>query len=488
MTDQKRRFPTGVFGVTVIMLFVILLLLRLDIFGKIGHHDQPLTSSDGFFSEDVWMEIRQKGVRIGYVHRIKDSSAEGRKFSEVIFMRINTMGVVQPVTVKTSANFNPDGEIKDFKFSIDSKLFPFNAEGVAQSGKMTVRIGNESQIIDLPPKIYISGDVAGSVALRELPPGKQLIFDLFDPASLSTRPVAVTCMGEEKISVMGREVSAKKMAFDFMGMRQVAWVSADGSVLREEGLLGMTLERVSMENALAGLEGTTAPDLTEVAAIPVSTTITNPMAIKKILLRLNDLPAGNFMLDGGRQTFKKGILTISSEKFFKGEDRQEPGNLQSLLEQTPFMQISNPEIIKKVHEIVNKGDSDQRKAEKLVSWVYRNITKKPVISVPDALQILRNRAGDCNEHAVLLAALARAAGIPTEIETGLVYMRGSFFFHAWNVFYIKEMDGWTTADAALGQFPADVTHLRFARGSLSNQAELASLIGVLKLDILRMDR
>ena len=54
------------------------------------------------------------------------------------------------------------------------------------------------------------------------------------------------------------------------------------------------------------------------------------------------------------------------------------------------------------------------KAGKLVDWVHKNLEKRPVLSVPNALETLENRIGDCNEHAVLLAAFARAAGIPAE--------------------------------------------------------------------------
>ncbi len=175
MKDQKRTFATSVFGVTAIALFLVLLLFRLDIFGKISHRDRSPASRDSLFSEDVWMEIRQKESRIGYVHRRKNSSPEGRNFSEDIFMRINTMGVVQPVMVKTSANFKPGGEIRDFKFSIASNLFPFNAEGTAQGGKMTVRIGNEFKVIDLPLNVYLSGDMTGSAVLAGLAPGQKNI-------------------------------------------------------------------------------------------------------------------------------------------------------------------------------------------------------------------------------------------------------------------------------------------------------------------------
>jgi transglutaminase-like putative cysteine protease len=124
------------------------------------------------------------------------------------------------------------------------------------------------------------------------------------------------------------------------------------------------------------------------------------------------------------------------------------------------------------------------KASKLVKWVNENIEKRPVLSVPDALEILRNRVGDCNEHAVLLTALARAAGIPAEVEAGLVYQRGRFYYHAWNVLYLGT---WITADSVMGQFPADVTHIRLVRGS-ERQIDLVHLIGKARIEILRTSK
>ena len=148
------------------------------------------------------------------------------------------------------------------------------------------------------------------------------------------------------------------------------------------------------------------------------------------------------------------------------------GDLGCFLKPSPFIQSDHPKIRQKLAEIVSPGDPDGVKADKLVAWVYKNLEKRPVLSVPNALETLENRMGDCNEHAVLLAALARAAGIPAEVEAGVVYLRGRFFYHAWNVFYLRDWGGWVTADAVLGQMPADVTHIRFVRGEADRQLDL----------------
>lgn len=76
----------------------------------------------------------------------------------------------------------------------------------------------------------------------------------------------------------------------------------------------------------------------------------------------------------------------------------------------------------------------------------------------DAATALEKRSGDCTEFAVLLAAAARARGIPTRIVHGIAYSgrfagRAHVFSpHAW----VQAWDGrrWTSYDAGFGPFGA----------------------------------
>ena len=114
-------------------------------------------------------------------------------------------------------------------------------------------------------------------------------------------------------------------------------------------------------------------------------------------------------------------------------------------------------------------------------WVYSNIEKKPTLSIPSALEVLKTRQGDCNEHAVLMAALCRAKEIPAKLCAGLVYLNGSFYYHAWVEVYAEK---WISVDPTMNQFPADVTHIRFIEGGLENQIMVLKLIGKLEIEIL----
>ena len=91
------------------------------------------------------------------------------------------------------------------------------------------------------------------------------------------------------------------------------------------------------------------------------------------------------------------------------------------------------------------------------------------------------KRGDCNEHAVLLAALARAVGIPSKILVGVVYNDGSFYYHAWNSLWVGRF---LDVDATFGQFPADATHVKLLEGDLDQQVAVARLIGKLRIEVI----
>ena len=94
--------------------------------------------------------------------------------------------------------------------------------------------------------------------------------------------------------------------------------------------------------------------------------------------------------------------------------------------------------------------------------------------------MLDRRAGDCNEHTVLYTALARAAGLPTVMNAGVVYVDGNFYYHAWPTVWVGD---WVAVDPTFDQFPADATHIGFVRGGLDRQVELMKIIGRLAIDV-----
>jgi transglutaminase-like putative cysteine protease len=154
------------------------------------------------------------------------------------------------------------------------------------------------------------------------------------------------------------------------------------------------------------------------------------------------------------------------------------------LRPTSLIQSDAPELRGQVADIIGEERDTLRAVIQISTWVHEKVDKRPTLSIPSALEVWRRRAGDCNEHSVLFAALARAAGIPARVAAGLLYVDGRFYYHAWNEVYIGK---WVAVDALLNQVPADPTHIRLVIGGLEDQVKLVRLIGKLGIDILEYE-
>ena len=93
-------------------------------------------------------------------------------------------------------------------------------------------------------------------------------------------------------------------------------------------------------------------------------------------------------------------------------------------------------------------------SEKLRLAVRSHINRKDLMKGDaSALETFRSRQGDCTEHATLLCAALRIAGIPARIEVGLVYAPdyGGWVGHAWNQAYVGGR--WVHLDSAYPGIP-----------------------------------
>jgi len=116
-------------GGCVILIFTLLLAVRLVGLPKpFSKAAETLSRQPGVIPVgEFWMNITQVGRKIGYAQRNYFRTEDGFRFSENIFMRINTMGIVQPLTVRTAAELKPDRTLSNFQFDLGSNLFKFTA-------------------------------------------------------------------------------------------------------------------------------------------------------------------------------------------------------------------------------------------------------------------------------------------------------------------------------------------------------------------------
>jgi transglutaminase superfamily protein len=491
MKPRKKLLPillTTVFGI----LFLSLLSIRMGIFDR---RPTPLevssiSPSEDFTGRDTWMNIFQNEKKIGFSHSRYARLDQGYRFNENLFMRINTMGMIQDIGLKTNGLLHTDFSLKSFDFEIDSGRFSFSASGNITGKTLNLDTSTagskQTYQLGLTDDIYFTSGIVQAASAGKLKPGDRLTLRVFDPIAMGQESIHLTVEDYENITIMGQPRRATRISLDFKGATQQAWIDEKGDILREQGMLGITLEKTSREDAIHGLPIQSSQDLTKAASIAANIDIGNPMELEQ--LQLNITGVGNFVgnLQGGRQHYEAPVLTIQKESMDdppSGDAAPVPAEvLNTFLASSPFIQSDHSAIQRLASDLVAEGDAPLEKARKLIAWMQKHIQKRPVISLPDALTTLTNRVGDCNEHAVLFAALARAAGIPTKIEAGVVFLRKRFFYHAWNSIYTGR---WVTVDALFDQIPADVTHIRLASGMQKDQLDIVSLIGKLNIHILK---
>jgi len=144
------------------------------------------------------------------------------------------------------------------------------------------------------------------------------------------------------------------------------------------------------------------------------------------------------------------------------------------------MQTWYPILIAAAAKCVRGTDGDAWEgAREIERFVNAHVENKGFgTAFGSAAEVLSTRAGDCSEHAVLMAAMTRAVGIPSKLVSGLVYHEGGFAYHMWVEVWTG--DGWYALDPTIGDGSVDATHIKLAE-SAAKDAVVADLsVGVLR--------
>lgn len=134
------------------------------------------------------------------------------------------------------------------------------------------------------------------------------------------------------------------------------------------------------------------------------------------------------------------------------------------------------------------GDDPAARAEAIRSFVYGYVQEKTLdVGVATASQVCRTKEGDCSEHAVLVAALLRAAGIPSRTASGLVYVDEFlghdriFGYHMWAQ-ALLDVDGaptWVDMDGTLPDgISMDATHIALGVSAMNDGEAFDGLVGL----------
>lgn len=450
----------------------------------------PPASGDAPAAEDAWSGLYMQGHKVGYAHSRTAPHGDGYRLDETSVMRLKVLDSEQTIRAIIDADTGPDFAVRRFRVDLNTDLGAFDVRGSVADDALTLamRSGGETteQRIPLSEPIYLPSAARAAAVARGLRDGATLTVRVFDPSALEHQPMTITVLGREPLTIDGVAQPAWKLRESFRGIESTVWLDEAGKTLREEGPMGLVTVRESAVQAVN--EGWAAApfDLMSAVAVRLPQPLEDARQRAALRLRISGLEGVAIPADD-RQTLRDGLLTIRREADAAGaytlpyREAQWQGELVA----TPFLQIDHPSVQAAAREALG-GERDPRRAtERLRRWVYDKLEKRPAATIPNAVQVLQTRAGDCNEHAVLFAALARAAGLPARVVAGLVYADGIFLYHAWDEVWIG--DRWLSVDAAFDQTPVDVTHIKLVEGGPEAHAALVPIIGRLQLELAPAD-
>ena len=440
----------------------------------------PGTASDG---EERWTGVYLGKHKVGYSYERLAVDGPDYRFEERSLMRMNILGSTQTVHATVHGVAGPELALRSFSLSIRSGAGVFAAHGTIGAGYIDLRVktGGEERHQQIPctEPVYVPLLARERLARQGLRPGAQITVPVFDPTSMQPQPLRLEVVGRELESAGARWHVREELRH----IETDVWLDAQGRVVRERGPLGFVTVRETQAEAMTGWSTEQAFDLMAAVSIPVQHAIDAARTLQHLTIRLDGV-RGVVVPTDDRQHVDGATLVVARESLGDRPTYRLPYRdeaWQGELVPTLFLQSDHPRIRTAAGEALG-GETDARRAAELLRrWVFARLQKRPVASIPNALEALNMGAGDCNEHAVLFAALARAAGLPARVVAGLVYADGAFLYHAWNEVWLGT--SWVSVDATMDQMPADATHIKLIAGGPEAHAGLVPLIGQLSIEV-----
>jgi hypothetical protein len=428
-------------------------------------------------------------------------------------LRLGRMG--QEVVVRTRSAFTETTDGKPVEWvqekrtgaaPVTSKVL-FNADSMdvidEQGGRTTARRQ------PLPSGQWLTPNQARDFMRRRIAGGAdQLEYSTLDPESgLTIVRIQSQRTGAGQAQVDGRtlQVSTWKTLNSVVDKPSIEEISADGVLVSSSTDLGVGVlqARLSTRDIALGNKG--SAEVMARSFVELKQRGERLQSATRAQLRvragggkLADLPSAGAQqvtrVNAGEATIDINLdRSIAAER---GDDADPKYRRASV------MADSEEPRIKALADSALKGvpNDSHARADALRAAVSRHLTRKNLASgFATATEAVKSQAGDCTEHAVLLAACLRHAGIPSRVASGLLYVqsmgnvRNVMGWHMWTQALIE--GAWIDVDAVLPPSGArsHAGHLMVVASAAdgasmdSDFARIVEFIGDLQIDIVSIE-
>jgi hypothetical protein len=449
-----------------------------------------------------WFAIYLGDAHIGYLQRERSAQQDSVETRSELSLLLQRNGETLQVRSAERHLERADGMPLAFssRFETAGTLAAVDAEVI--EGQIHARIQQGEQIHrqNLP---WPDGAVLADGQHRAL---RQLLWEghasvevlAFDPASLSALPLRSERLGLDGANPPGEErplLRVRQRHGDAKtGVNSELWLDPTSGELVQMRLPALGLELMlracSRECASAAPQGV---DVLANTLLDAPRSLSRGERERPLWFEIN---AGNAALDPleripgqrlHREQSGAGRLRVDPS------GASQPAPTDADLQPGRWLQSDHPEVREMARSAAGRSRDPARQMQRLEQAVRRHIRHKSLrVGYASALEVIQLKEGDCTEHAVLLAALARARGIPARVVTGLAYTRGYagrsdvFVPHAWVMAWVNGR--WRGYDAALPSFGAAHLGLSIGNGEPFDFYGGLELMGRLRVSAIESER
>ncbi len=483
--DRLSRIrPYALVRTAVLVVWLILFgfLLKRDYF--IDTLSQRQAEVVQQHAQESFMGVYFNAQRIGYVKNVfRQEAGGGIALGQEAYLLLNIMNERYPIRMQAKARLTAGYLLEGFDVHLESPFYRMDAKGevTGSTVRFVIDSGKERIVdsVELHSPPFFSTNRRAYLLSAGLSEGDKIRVPYFDPIALAGQESVVQYKGRDKQMIEGRVFNLHRYVESYEGIRVSSWLNDEGLVVKEESPAGFVL--ISEPKFRAMQISSDGGELLSAVAVPLQGMMPELAGRRSLRYRLQLPEESHFAaLDTDRQHLEGDTLTVTREELPAGGAKACPGP-PSELAATPYIQAEAPRIRDLARSVTARATTGLERVRLLCAWVYRNLEKRPVLGIPDALTTLESLKGDCNEHAALFAALARSVGIPTRVVAGVTFQAGAFYYHAWNEVCL---DGrWFSLDSTKNELPADLTHIKFVEGEIGEQMKIGALLGKLRIAV-----
>lgn len=467
---------------------------------------------------EKWDVILMQGSPLGYMHtQTREIEREGQALLEVQAeqrMTVQRFGDQAAPGASFQSIETPDGKLVSFASQQQIGPTAQTSRGQVHDGQLEIETTTtgKTETSRLPWSGRYGGLFAPEHSLLRQPlqPGEQRTIQALAPIfnQLATYELTAKEVEETKLLDGTQRLLRIDVTTRFANgnsIRSTIWADAAGEALktRTEAFSWETY-RTTKERAMAG--GKAAP-----ADLGISTIVRLPQPLKnahrtrRVRYEVSIAGEAGVPENNPARVFPSGplqqvkpidattaeLIVMAADPTSGPATTPQPDPLDAEKRPNNLIQSDNPLVVKMAREAAGELTDPRQIALALERYVRSNVRNKNFTqALATAADVAQTRSGDCTEHAVLLAALARANGIPARVAIGLVYVDAyqGFGYHMWTEVFL---DGaWLPLDGTLGQGGIGAAHIKLAHTSLANGdafaafLPVAQVLGRLKIKVL----